>query len=144
VVIVALAQSRKNNNNCSSSAEASTKISRRAWQVTAILSSVATMVMYAETMLIPAIPDLIKDFDISYSTSSWILATYLVAAAVMTPISGKLSDIYGKKKILLIIMVIYTASVSLGGFADSKRFISMRIQVVPIWKCYTTTRFFPS
>jgi MFS family permease len=124
VVIVALAQSRKNNNNnCSSSAEASTKISRRAWQVTAILSSVATMVMYAETMLIPAIPDLIKDFDISYSTSSWILATYLVVAAVMTPISGKLSDIYGKKKILLIIMVIYTASVSLGGFADSISFL---------------------
>jgi MFS family permease len=103
--------------------EESTKISRHAWQVTAILSSVATMVMYAETMLIPAIPDLIKDFNISYSTSSWILATYLVAAAVMTPISGKLSDIYGKKKILLLIMIIYTAGVSLGGFADSISFL---------------------
>jgi MFS family permease len=103
--------------------EKSTKISRRAWQITAILSSVATMVMYAETMLIPAIPVLIKDFDISYSTSSWILATYLVAAAVMTPISGKLSDIYGKKKMLIIIMIIYTASVSLGGFADSISFL---------------------
>jgi MFS family permease len=91
--------------------------------VTAILSSVATMTMYAETMLIPAIPDLIKDFNISYSTSSWILAAYLVAGAVMTPISGKLSDIYGKKKILLIIMIIYTASVSLGGFADSISFM---------------------
>jgi MFS family permease len=103
--------------------EESTKISRRAWKVTAILSSVATMVMYAETMLIPAIPDLIKDLDISYSTSSWILATYLVAAAVMTPISGKLSDIYGKKKILIIIMIIYTGGVSLGGFADSISFL---------------------
>jgi MFS family permease len=111
------------NHNNSSSTEASTKISRRAWQITAILSSVATMVMYAETMLIPAIPELINDFDISYSTSSWILATYLVSAAVMTPISGKLSDIYGKKKILLIIMMIYTASVSLGGFADSISFL---------------------
>jgi MFS family permease len=118
-VVVGLAQ----NHNNSSSTEASTKISRRAWQITAILSSVATMVMYAETMLIPAIPDLIKHFDISYSTSSWILATYLVAAAVMTPISGKLSDIYGKKKILLIIMIIYTVSVSLGGFADSICFL---------------------
>jgi hypothetical protein len=29
------------------------------------------MVMYAETMLIPAIPDLIKDFHVSYSMSSW-------------------------------------------------------------------------
>jgi MFS family permease len=118
---LALAQS--NNNNNSSSAKASTKISRHAWQVTAILSSVATMTMYTETMLIPAIPDLIRNFDISYSTSSWILATYLVAGAVMTPISGKLSDIYGKKKILLIIMIIYTVSVSLGGFANSISFL---------------------
>ena len=58
----------------------------------------ATMVMYAETMLIPAIPDLIKDFHVSYSMSSWILTAYLVSGAVMTPIAGKLSDIYGKKE----------------------------------------------
>src|SRR5215831_16733859 len=32
------------------------KISREAWKEVAILSSVATMIMYAETMLIPAIP----------------------------------------------------------------------------------------
>lgn len=56
------------------------------------------MTMYAETMLIPAIPDLIKDFHVSYSISSWILTAYLITAAVMTPIAGKLSDIYGKKK----------------------------------------------
>ena len=78
--------------------DASTKISRRAWQVTGIQSSLATIAMYAETMLIPSIPYLIKGFHISYSTSSWILTTYLVAAAVMTPISGKLSDIFITKK----------------------------------------------
>jgi MFS family permease len=119
-----LPQKRKDDNNNNSSVEASTtKISRHAWQVTAILSSVATMTMYAETMLIPAIPDLINDFDISYSTSSWILTAYLVAGAVMTPISGKLSDIYGKKKMLLVIMIIYTVTVSLGGFADNISFM---------------------
>ena len=88
------------------------KIPASAWKVVVILSSVATMVMYAETMLVPAIPDLIKDFDLSYSTSSWILTTYLITGAVMTPIAGKLSDIYGKKKILLIVMMFYTAGVS--------------------------------
>jgi MFS family permease len=94
----------------------SDKIPRSAWKTLAILSLIATMAMYAETMLIPAIPDLIKDFSISYSTSSWILTTYLIAGAIMTPISGKLSDIYGKKKVLLIIMIIYAAGVSAGGF----------------------------
>ena len=33
-----------------------------AWKVVAILSFIATMVMYAETMLVPSIPVLIKDF----------------------------------------------------------------------------------
>jgi MFS family permease len=95
----------------------STKISAKAWKITAILSCVATMVMYAETMLIPAIPDLIKDFGVSYSMSSWILAAYLLTGAVMTPIIGKLSDYYGRKKVLLIVMVIYMVGVSTAGFA---------------------------
>jgi MFS family permease len=99
------------------------KIPASAWKVVAILSSVATMVMYAETMLVPAIPDLIKDFNIPYSTSSWILTTYLITGAVMTPIAGKLSDIYGKKKILLIIMIFYTLGVSIAGFSTNIDFM---------------------
>lgn len=96
-----------------------------AWKILIILSCLATMAMYAETMLIPAIPTLINDFQVSYGLSSWILTAYLIAGAVMTPIAGKLSDIYGRKKILLIIMVIYTCGVSLGGFSDN--FLTMII-----------------
>ena len=59
-------------------------------------------------MLLPALPQLIDEFDLSYNTSSWILSAYLVAGAVMTPVSGKLSDIYGKKKIMIILISIYT------------------------------------
>lgn len=99
------------------------KIPTSAWKTLAILSCVATMVMYAETMLIPAIPDLIKYFDVSYSMSSWILTAYLISGAVMTPIAGKLSDHYGKKKVLLIIMVIYVIGVSTAGLATNMVFM---------------------
>src|SRR5919199_3344269 len=99
------------------------RIPSYAWKVLAILSCIATMVMYAETMLIPAIPDLIRDFHVSYSMSSWILTAYLVSGAVMTPIAGKLSDIYGRKKILLIIMVIYALGVCLAGFSSNISFM---------------------
>ena len=77
------------------------------------------MVMYGETMLVPAIPTLIKDFNITYSTSSWILTTYLLTGAVMTPIAGKLSDIYGKKRVLLVIMIVYAAGGPIAGFSTS-------------------------
>jgi MFS family permease len=83
------------------SSDYSIKIPASAWKTLVILSCLATMVMYAETMLKPAIPDLIREFHVSYSMSSWIL-TALITGAVMTPIAGKLSHIYGKKRILLL------------------------------------------
>ena len=81
------------------------------------------MAMYAETMLIPAIPDIIRDFQVSYSMSSWILTAYLVTVAVTTPIAGKLSGIYGKKKVLLIIMIISAVGVFIGGFGTDIGFL---------------------
>ena len=108
------------------------KIKQSPWITLAILSSIGLITMHAETMLLPAIPDIIRDFHINYSTSSWILTAYLISGAVMTPIAGKLSDIYGKKKILLIIMIIYTIGVTLGGlsFSISFLFIARIIQGV--------------
>ncbi len=108
----------KKNKGSDSELKKQIKIPPYAWKVLVILSCIATMVMYAETMLIPAIPTLINDFDVSYGLSSWLLTSYLIAGAVMTPIAGKLSDTYGRKKILLIIMGIYAFGVSIGGFAS--------------------------
>ena len=88
------------------------KISRSPWITLAILSCVGLMAMFADTMILPAIPDIIKDFKISYNASSWILASFLITGAVMTPVAGRLSDMYGKKKILLIIVGIYTIGIS--------------------------------
>ena len=95
------------------------KITSHAWKLLGILSCIATMVMYAETMLIPAIPDLINEFKVSYGMSSWILASYLVSGAVMTPIAGKMSDIFGKKKMLLVIMAVYLTGVSFAGLTSN-------------------------
>jgi MFS family permease len=106
-------------SHSSAASDQSGKISPSAWKTLGILSCIATMVMYAETMLIPAIPDLISHFHVSYTMSSWVLTAYLVSGAVMTPIAGKLSDIYGKKKILLIVMLIYAVGVSIAGLAPT-------------------------
>src|SRR5438445_13186912 len=95
------------------------KISRASWRTLAMLSCLGLIAMYGETMVLPAIPDFIRDFNISYSTSSWILSSYLIAGAVMTPIAGKLSDIYGKKKILLTVLAVYCFGILAAGFANS-------------------------
>jgi MFS family permease len=89
------------------------------WITLAILSSLGIIAMSAETMVLPAIPDFILDLQISYQDSSWILAAILVTGAVMTPIAGKLSDIYGKKKVLLVILAVYILGLLLGSVATT-------------------------
>src|ERR687891_970906 len=98
-------------------------VSRHAWLTLAILSSTLLTVFFSETMLLPAIPEIIQDFNIPYGTAAWIFSAYLIVAAVMTPVAGRLSDLYGKKKVLLILLTIYIAGLTAGGFADNISFL---------------------
>lgn len=88
-----------------------------------ILSTIGLIVMYIETMVAPALPDFIKDFNISYNTAPWILTSYLVVAVVMTPILGRLSDMFGRKRILLSGLVVYAIGTFAAGFATNIYFM---------------------
>ena len=101
----------------------SVTVNRHAWFTLGILSSTLLVVFFSETMLLPAIPEIMQDFSISYGTAAWIFSAYLIVAAVMTPIAGKMSDLYGKKKILLGLLMLYTAGIAAGGFADNISFL---------------------
>jgi len=103
--------------------EASGQIRASVWITLAILGSTILITMYGETMLLPAIRDIIRDFDIPYNTSSWILTAYLISGAVATPIAGKLSDIYGRKKMVIIILIIYIIGISAGGVSTNISFL---------------------
>jgi MFS family permease len=70
-------------------------------------------------MLLPAIPDIMRDFSIPYGTAAWIFSAYLIVAAVMTPIAGKMSDLYGKKKVLIGLLTMYVVGVAAGGLANN-------------------------
>lgn len=94
------------------------KISRSPWITLAIISCVGLISMFADTMIFPAVPDFIKDFKISYNSSSWILASFLIIGAVMTPITGRLSDLYGEE-ILLIILGIYAIGISVAALSNN-------------------------
>ena len=98
----------------SSSINKADKIPSSAWRTLAILSSIATLVMYTETMLVPSLPNIISEFDLSYSISPWILTTYLIVGAVMTPVTSRLAEIYGKRKILLVVLGVYAVGVTVG------------------------------
>src|SRR2546428_1060930 len=98
-------------------------VSRQAWFTLVILSSTLLVVFFSETMLLPAIPDIMRDFSIPYGTAAWIFSAYLIVAAVMTPIAGKMSDLYGKKKVLIGLLIMYVVGVAAGGLANNISFL---------------------
>src|SRR6478736_9480999 len=101
----------------------SVSINRHQWFTLGILSSTLLVVFFSETMLLPAIPEIMKDFSISYGTAAWIFSSYLIVAAVMTPIAGKMSDLYGKKKVLLVLLTLYIAGITEGVFSNNISFL---------------------
>lgn len=112
-----------NNNGNPTSPSLNQKVPKKAWMSLAILGSALLIAMYGETMLLPAIPDIIQEFNISYNTSSWILSAYLISGAVATPLGGKLSDIYGRKKMVMIILIVYIIGITLGGISTNITFL---------------------
>jgi MFS family permease len=89
-------------------------------RVLMILAVMALMVTYVETMVLPAFSNFESFFGVTEaSTIAWILSAYLLVGVVVTPIFGKLGDIYGKKRMLLTAMLVYAVAVSLAGFSPN-------------------------
>lgn len=76
------------------------------------------LVLYVHTSLSPALPIMAEDFGVDYSLVTWVLTAYLVSGAAVTIIIGRLADIYGAKKMLLVVFICYTVGVILAPFAQ--------------------------
>jgi EmrB/QacA subfamily drug resistance transporter len=76
-----------------------------------------------QTIVSTAGPTIQKALNIDNALYSWITTAYLVASTVMVPIYGKLSDLYGRKPILLIGISIFLFGSFLCGFANSAEFL---------------------
>lgn len=95
------------------------KFSRHAGLTISIMAFMGILITYVETMITPAIPILRGFFNTNYDSLSWIITAYIISGTVSAAIFGRLADIYGKKKIFLILATIYAVAVSFGGFATS-------------------------
>jgi EmrB/QacA subfamily drug resistance transporter len=55
-----------------------------------------------QSLVVPALPVLQHDLHTSTSGVAWIFTSYLLAASVVTPIAGRLGDMFGKKRVLVV------------------------------------------
>ena len=61
-----------------------------------------------QTIVAPALPTIGKSLG-DIDNLSWVVTAYLLTATAMTPLFGKLSDIYGRRAILLLAIGIFIA-----------------------------------
>lgn len=59
-----------------------------------------------QTLVTPIIPQLPELLSATQADASWVLSATLLAAAISTPISGRLGDMYGKRRIMLVLLAI--------------------------------------
>ncbi len=92
-------------------------------KVMLILAGLVMIVMYIEGMLTPSLLSIEETFGINTAQASLILSLYMVGGVAATPVVGKLGDLYGKKKVLILILIIYAVSVSVTGFSPNYYFM---------------------
>ncbi|NUS91347.1 MAG: MFS transporter [Nocardia sp.] len=68
----------------------------------ATLSTIGIVVSLMQTLVVPLIPSLPTLLNTSTTNASWVITVTLLASAVCTPISGRLGDMFGKRRILLV------------------------------------------
>ncbi|KUO20521.1 MFS transporter [Streptomyces dysideae] len=74
--------------------------------VVAVLAFAGIAAALTQTLVIPIIPELPKLLDAPASDTAWAVTATLLAAAVATPVMGRLGDMYGKRKMLLVSVVL--------------------------------------
>jgi len=88
-----------------------------------VLTFVSLLTMYVEAMVIPSLPKIESILSASSEQAAWIVSSYLVVGAAVAPLFGKLGDVYGKKKLYLASLSVYTLAVLLAGFSPNVYFL---------------------
>ena len=77
-------------------------------KVIIMLSVMASLFLVAldQTIIATALGKIVEEFN-AFSSLSWIMTAYLLTTTITVPIAGKMSDIFGRRTILLIGVAIF-------------------------------------
>jgi EmrB/QacA subfamily drug resistance transporter len=90
-------------------------------EIMRVMSGVLLCILLAaldQTVVIPALPAIGSELG-AYSQLSWIVAAYLITSTISTPIYSKFSDIYGRRRLLIICIGLFIATSILCAVAQS-------------------------
>ena len=91
----------------------------RSGLLVAVLSFCGIVVSLMQTLVVPLVPDLPRLFHDSAANTSWVITVTLLAAAVSNPVSGRLGDMYGKRRVLLVTLAMLVAGSVIVALSDA-------------------------
>src|SRR4051812_27163889 len=72
-----------------------------------------------QSLVVPALPEIQNSLHTSESAVAWVLTAFLLSASVATPIIGRLGDMYGKERLLMIVLVLLAFGTFISAIASS-------------------------
>lgn len=91
----------------------------RPGQVLFVLLLAGVAFALSQTLVIPALPSIAREFDAGPTAVSWVLTGFLLSASIATPIVGKLGDLYGKGRVLTGVLVTFSVGSVINALAPS-------------------------
>src|SRR5580658_43472 len=89
------------------------------WPITVALMLATVMTSLDTTIANVALPHMAGSVSASQDQMTWVLTSYIIAAAIMTPLTGWLSLRIGRKPMFLVSIAGFTAASMLCGVAQS-------------------------
>ena len=89
-------------------------------KVTIMLAVMSGMLLAAldQTIVATALPRIVSELH-GLRDLSWVVTAYLLTSTIAVPISGKLSDIYGRKKLFLLSVFLFVLGSALSGLSQN-------------------------
>ena len=85
----------------------------------ATLAFTGLIAAFMQTLVTPIFPELPTLLNTTPGNASWVLIATLLAAAITTPISGRLGDMFGKRRMLMILIILMIAGSIISALSNS-------------------------
>ncbi|MFD9502956.1 MFS transporter [Streptomyces sp. NPDC060035] len=107
--------------------------------IVVILIFAAIVSSFEATMMYTALPDIIEQFKTTPSGAGWVLTGFMLVGAISAAISGRLGDAYGRRNVLIVVLltsligsIVSLASDSLGWLVAGRSIQGLAGGLVPL------------
>jgi EmrB/QacA subfamily drug resistance transporter len=85
----------------------------------AVLALAGCTFALLQSLVAPALPEIQRDLHTTPTAVAWVLTAYLLSASVLTPIIGRLGDMFGKERTLVASLVLLALGTVVAALASS-------------------------